>query len=266
MNTDIISRLNDDINNKKNLAVVSIVSSEGSTPRDIGSKMIVYPDKTIYGTIGGGELEHLVIKDAVDCIKKNENKKLVFDLTPSGIDALCMGKVEVLIEVYTWPVRVLILGAGHVALSLSKLLDFLQIPYSVADDRNEFANRDNFLNAADIINDLPHKALKKYPVDENTYIVIVTRGHIYDEKCLRESLNTKACYIGMIGSKSKVKEIFKRLDKEGLYPQRDKRVYSPVGLSLGGKTPNEIAVSIVSEILCVSYKIRPRHMRETVLI
>jgi xanthine dehydrogenase accessory factor len=177
-----------------------------------------------------------------------------------------MGRVEVLIEVYVWPVRVLILGGGHVAVSLSKILDFLEIPYSVADDRSEFANRDNFLHAADIINELPHKALKKYKADDKTYIVIVTRGHSYDESCLRESLKTDACYIGMIGSRSKVKEIFKRLNREKLYPQKDKRVYSPIGLVLGGKTPNEIAISIASEILCVSYKTKPGHMREAALI
>ncbi|MEF3280694.1 MAG: XdhC/CoxI family protein [Elusimicrobiota bacterium] len=261
-NFEIIHRLNEDITNKKTVAVVTIISVSGSTPRDEGSKMLVYADGSICGTIGGGVLEKLAIDEALKCIKDRKNKKVSFNLTPKGIDALCMGKVEIMIEVYSWPFKVVILGGGHVAKSLAKLLDFVSIPYIVVDERKDFANRDNFPGALKIINELPHKSIKKdIIIDSNTYIVIVTRGHLLDKECLIEAIKTDARYIGMIGSRSKVKEIFKELNKKKIYPQKDKRVFSPIGINLGGKTPNEISISIIAEILSVMYNTEIKHMR-----
>ena len=261
-NFDIISKINDDIANKKNIAVVTIISANGSVPREPGAKMIVYEDGKIYGTIGGGRMEKLAIDEAVKCIRKNQNKKVSFDLTPRGIDALCMGKAEIFIEVYVWPVKVYIFGGGHIAKSLSHVFDFLSIPYSVIDERKDITNRDAFKNAVDIINEFPDKSFSKLKIDSNSYIVIVTRGHSLDKDCLVKAIKTEAKYIGMIGSRAKVKEIFNILNKKGIYPQRDKRVFSPIGINTGGKTPDEIAISIVAEIIAVSNNARVAHMRD----
>lgn len=261
---DVITKLNEDIKNRRTVALVTIISVTGSTPQNSGSKMLVYPDGSIFGTIGGGKFEYLTIKQALKAIKEGKNAKVTFDLTPAAMGALCMGRAEVLIEVYKFPIKIVILGAGHVAKSLSILLDYISFPYVVVDERTEFANRNNFPNAVSIINKLPYKAMKDVDIDKDTYIVIMTPDHRMDRECLIQAIKTDACYIGMIGSKNKVGEIFKDLNKKKIYPQKDKRIYSPIGLSIGGKTPQEISISIVSEILSVFYNSKIKHMRDIV--
>lgn len=255
---NIIKILSDAISERKNLAFVTVISSDGSTPRESGSKMIVYENGSIDGTIGGGELEALTIRKAQECIKKGESGKFSFELTPNGIGALCMGKIEVFIDVYKTPLKVFICGAGHVAKQLARVLSIAGFPYSVADDRKDFACKENFPEAFEIINEFPDKAFKKAKIDNETYVVIMTRGHMLDSECLMEAVKTNACYIGMIGSHSKVKAIISDLKKKGI--EIDSRVYSPIGLDLGGKTPGEIAISVVAEILKIHYGRSAKHM------
>jgi len=259
MEENIIKLLNDAIEQKKNIAFITVISVDGSTPRGTGSKMIVYEDGKIAGTIGGGSFEAMAIKKAVECIKKGESGKFTFELTPKGIGALCMGKMEIFIDVYKSPLKVFICGGGHVAKKLAKVLTIAGIPYYVADERKEFANKENFPDAIEIINEFPDKALKKVKIDKDFYIVIMTRGHILDKECLIEAIKTSAKYIGMIGSTSKVKVIFSELKKKGI--KIDKRIYSPIGLNIGGKTPGEIAVSVTAEILKIHYGNDGKHMK-----
>jgi xanthine dehydrogenase accessory factor len=138
-------------------------------------------------------------------------------------------------------------------------------PYLVADDRKEFANAERFPQALAIINEFPNKAVASAGVDKDTYVVIVTRGHSLDRECLEAVLPTSAAYIGMIGSADKVREIFRLMGKKKLYPLKDKRVHSPIGLNLGGKTPGEIAVSVLAEIIKTHYKRDGAQMRVTTL-
>ncbi|MEW5951504.1 MAG: XdhC/CoxI family protein [Elusimicrobiota bacterium] len=258
MEENIIKILSDAISERKNAAFITIISSGGSTPRDAGSKMIVYENGSIAGTIGGGKIEALAIKTALDCLRKGEGGKFVFDLTPKGIGMACMGKVEIFIDIYKTPLKVFICGGGHVAKQLAKVLDIAGFPYAVADDREEFANKNNFPGAYEIINEFPDKAFKKAKIDSDTYVVIMTRGHMLDAECLIEAVKTKAAYIGMIGSASKVRTVMSDLKKKGV--KIDKRVYSPIGLDLGGKTPGEIAVSVAAEILKIHYGRSGNHM------
>lgn len=260
MEENVIKALNDAISERKNVAFVLVISVDGSTPRNEGSKMLVYEDGSIVGTIGGGSFEALAIKKAIECIKKGESGKFLFELTPKGIGALCMGKMEVFIDVYKTPFKVFIFGAGHVAQKLANVLSIAGFPYIVSDDRKEFANRENFPQALEIVNEFPHKAFKKLKITEDDYIVIMTRGHSLDKECLIEALKTKAKYIGMIGSTSKVKTILAELKKKGY--KIDERVYAPIGLELGGKTPGEIAISVTAEILKLHYNTKACHMRE----
>jgi xanthine dehydrogenase accessory factor len=257
---NIIKILNRAIEERKSAAFVTVISVDGSTPRESGAKMIVYENGSIDGTIGGGSFEALAIRKAVECLKKGVGGKFIFDLTPKGIGALCMGKMEIFIDVYKAPLKVFILGGGHVAKKVAEVLDVAGFPYFIADERKEFANRNNFPNAIEIINEYPNKSFKKALIDEDTYIVIMTRGHILDKECLIEAVKTKAKYIGMIGRADKVKQIMDSLKKKGI--KIDDRVYSPIGLDLGGKTPGEIAVSVISEIIKIRYNKTGRHMRD----
>ena len=277
---NIIKMLSEAIDAGRNAAFVTVISVGGSTPRESGAKMLVYSDGSIEGTVGGGTIEALAIRRAVECIKKGESGKFIFDLKPKGnafasvtskasgqqvtnTGMLCMGKMEVYIDVYKNPFKVLILGAGHVGLKIAEACRLAGYPYLIADDRKEFANAERYPGALAIINEMPHKAVAKAGVDKDTYVVIVTRGHFLDKECLEAAMPTPAPYIGMIGSADKVREIFRRLGQKKLYPLKDKRVHSPIGLNLGGKTPGEIAVSVLAEIIKIHYKRDGRHMRVT---
>jgi len=251
---NLIKMLSEAIDSGRSAAFVTVISVGGSTPREAGAKMLVYPDGSIEGTVGGGSIEAMTIKQAVECLKKGAGGKFVFDLKPGGnTGMICMGKMEVYIDVYKNALKVLILGGGHVGVKIAEACLLAGYPYIAADDRKEFANAERFPGALEIINEAPHKAVALAAPDKDTYVVIVTRGHALDRECLEAVMRTPAAYIGMIGSKDKVGEIFRLLGKKKLYPLKDPRVHSPVGLNLGGKTPGEIAVSVLAEIMKVHY-------------
>jgi xanthine dehydrogenase accessory factor len=252
---NIIKMLSEAIDSGRSAAFVTVISVGGSTPREAGAKMLVYENGGIEGTVGGGTMEALTIKKAVDCIKKGEGGKFTFELKPGGNTGMvCMGEMEVYIDIYKNPLKVLILGGGHVGVKIAEACRLAGYPYLVADDRKEFANCERFPQALSIINEVPHKAVKSAGIDKDTYVVIVTRGHSLDRECLEAVMPTKAAYIGMIGSADKVREIFRLLGKKKLYPLRDARVHSPIGLNLGGKAPGEIAVSVMAEIIKAHYR------------
>ncbi|MEA3306272.1 MAG: XdhC/CoxI family protein [Elusimicrobiota bacterium] len=246
----------------EDVALATIVSTKGSTPRGITSKMLIYPDGSIKGSVGGGPIEALVIKKAIDCLKKGESGKFNFDLTADGnTEMLCSGKAEVFIEVYKKAFRIIVLGAGHVSLKLSEAFDVAGYSYIIVDDRAEYTSEERFPNASKILVQEPYKAFDSLKPDNNTYIVIVTRGHSSDKECLLASMKSKAAYIGMIGSKSKVANTFKDLKEKKMDPLKDERVFSPIGLNLGGETPGEIAISVLSQIMTVHYKKDAKHMK-----
>jgi len=259
---DVIRLFAEAIDAGADAALVSVVSMQGSTPRDAGARMIVYADGSSAGTVGGGTLEALCIRDAVKAIREGASRKAVYDLKPEGTGMICMGRVEVFIDVQVRELSILILGAGHVGEKVAEVAAAAGIPYDVADDRAEFANRERFPAASRILVERPDRALASAKPDERTHVVIVTRGHELDKECLAAALKTKAAYIGMIGSRHKVPITFKKLQRKGLRPGKDPRVYAPVGLDVGGKTPGAIAVSIVAEILKVRHRRSGRHMRE----
>lgn len=260
---NLIKLLAEAIDSGRGAAFVTVISVDGSTPREAGTKMLVYSDGAIEGTVGGGAIEALAIKRALECIRNGEGGKFVFDLKPEGNTGMtCMGRMEVFIDVYKNPFKVLILGAGHVGIKIAEACRLAGYPYMVADDRREFANAERFPGALAVITEQPQKAVKAAGVDAETYVVIVTRGHSLDRECLEAVMRTPAAYIGMIGSGDKVAEMFRKMAKKKLYPLKDKRVHSPIGLNLGGKAPGEIAVSVISEIIKVHYGRDAAHMRD----
>ena len=259
---NIIKVLGEAMDCGKGVAFVTVISVDGSTPREAGAKMLVFEDSSTEGTVGGGTLEALVTRQASACIRNGAGGKFVFDLKPGGnTGMICMGRAEVFIDVYKSPLKILVLGAGHVGVKIARAAGLAGYPCTIIDDRPEFANRERFPDASDIIVKQPHKAIALAGVDESTYIVIVTRGHALDRECLEAAMKTRAAYIGMIGSAGKVRENFRLAAKKGPDPLKDPRVYSPIGLNLGGKTPGEIAVSVIAQIVMLHYKKDGKHMR-----
>lgn len=327
----------------QDVVLATIVSQSGSTPRTAGTRMIILPDSSIVGTIGGGVVEARVIEAAADVRHSGDPKTLAFDLSRTGrqddLDVICGGRLTVIME----PIRstpentslygdrylylrqgvpsmvissiadtrqvetplerclitdgmivrgsfskpesilkhltllaakqrtpfpadvegrqflvdppfacgtVFIFGAGHVSLQIARLTGMVNFRTVVLDDREAFANRKRFPNADEVIVlENFENAFEGVSIDPDAYIVIVTRGHSHDKTVLAQALGTQAGYIGMIGSRAKRDTIFRQLEAEGFSRDALDSVRSPVGLDIKAETPEEIAISIIAELI-----------------
>jgi xanthine dehydrogenase accessory factor len=231
-------------------ALVTIIAADHSTPRGVGTKMLVRPDNSIIGTIGGGAVEAEAIRMAIEVIKTGKTQKRQFNLIPGESPGMiCGGEMEVFVERIAPVPTVYIFGAGHISSILAKISKLLRFTVVVIDDRKDYANKERFPDADRILVDDFDQAFSKLTIDKQSYIVIVTRGHHYDELVLRKAIHTPAGYVGMIGSKSKVKTVFNNLRASGVENKLIERVHSPIGLDINAETPEEIAVSIIAEII-----------------
>lgn len=233
-------------------ALVTIVSTSGSTPREEGAKMLVRADGSILGTIGGGSLEAQVCQQAIEVIRQGKPQRLNFRLKEGEEPGMiCGGDVEVFIEPILSSPTLYIFGGGHISLPLAKIGKLLGFKIAVIDDRAEFANPQRFPEADLTLAEDFKKAFPQLKIDKASYIAIVTRGHQYDELVLEWAVGTKAKYIGMIGSKTKNKAIFSHLLAKGFSQELLDKVHAPIGLEIYAQTPEEIALSIMAEIVKV---------------
>lgn len=263
MERKIMESIVEGIKENRRMALVTITKSEGSTPGKEGSMMSVDPEGTILGTVGGGKVEKTLIEEAVECIHNNQSKTFQHDLSASAeLGMVCGGRVEGYIKVFGTSRKLLIAGGGHVALELYQLANFLKYDTIIFEDREEFGNWERFPKASQIILGDVAENLSAFPVDSNSYIILVTRGHRYDEEALKAVVNREAAYIGMIGSKSKAKRTLDHLLEEGYDAEKLHKVYSPTGIALGGDTPEEIALSIMAEIQKIACHGELVHMKE----
>jgi xanthine dehydrogenase accessory factor len=230
--------------------LATVISSRGSVPRKAGTKMIIKEDGSLVGSIGGGNVEQAVQERALEVMKSGEAQMINLDLTGSGEEAwmICGGKLDVFLEPILPAETLYLFGAGHLSQSTAAVAKMLGLRVVVIDPRPEYSNKDRFPDADSLIVEEYDNAFSKLNVDENSYIVIYTPGHVSDEKCLQFAVGTAAKYVGMIGSKKKVKEIKDRLRKKGVSQQQLDEVYAPIGLEINAQTPEEIAVSILAEI------------------
>ena len=230
--------------------LATVISSRGSVPRKAGTKMLIKGDGTLVGSIGGGNVEQAVQEKALDVMKSGEPQMMHFDLTGKGEEAwmICGGQLDVFLEPILPAETLYLFGAGHLSQSTAALAKMLGLRVVVIDPRPEYNNKDRFPDADSLVVEEYDNAFSKLDVDENGYIVIYTPGHVSDEKCLQFAVGTAARYVGMIGSKKKVKEIKERLCKKGVSQQQLDEVHAPIGLEINAQTPEEIAVSILAEI------------------
>ena len=246
------------IDRSEAIALVTIVETKGSTPREIGAKILVNKNGLVAGTIGGGITEARVIEEAKQALKEGKGKLLDYHLTKeqAALDegAICGGEMKVFIDILQPKEEVLIFGAGHIAVCLSKLAKTVGFKVTIIDDREEFANQDRFPEADKIIAEETEKALTHLKITPSTYIIIVTRGHLKDEEVLGSVIRSGATYIGMIGSRKKNATVFQRLTKKGISQEELDKVHTPIGIDINAETPEEIAVSIMAEIIQVRRK------------
>lgn len=245
----VMKRVLEKVENGIEAAIVSITKSSGSTPRQIGTTMGVFEDRSIVGTIGGGALENRVMDLALDAIEKGESIAHHLPLDSEGIKMVCGGDVDIFIDVFKKRPRLLISGGGHVGYELYRAASLLDFDIIVFDDREEFLNEERFPLAKELILGPMHENLKKYKMDEDTYIVIVTRGHSLDQECLEAVVGTKVKYIGAMGSKRKVIIMMDNLKESGYSNEELNKIYAPIGLDIATNKPSEIAISILGEIL-----------------
>ncbi len=233
----------------KAFALATIVQSAGSSPQKEGAKMLVKADGSVVGTLGGGCIEAEVIQSALMAIKDGLPRTIPFQLTEKHGGLVCGGRILVYIEPIGPEPHILILGAGHVGKSLSAIAKFAGFRVTVADDREEYANANNLPDASDILVSDFENVFSKASLDRNTYIVIATRGHNNDLEALKGALKTEAGYIGLLGSKRKKALLFDNLRKGGFSKDDINRVITPVGLPIGSVSPEEIAISIMAQII-----------------
>jgi xanthine dehydrogenase accessory factor len=235
-------------------ALVTVVSASGSTPREEGAKMLVRLDGSIFGTIGGGSLEAQVIKEAVKVIKQAKPKRLHMSLTAKEaeeVGMICGGELEVFIEPILTTPALYIFGGGHIALALARMGKLVGFNITVIDDRAEFTHAERFPEADVILAEDFTQSFPRVKIDKSSYIVIVTHGHQHDEVVLEWAVGTPAKYIGMIGSKTKNETIYSHLLAKGITREQLDRVHAPIGLEIEAQTPEEIAVSILAELIKV---------------
>ncbi len=238
------------------VALVTILEAKGSTPQKAGAKMVVSHDGRLRGTVGGGCVEAEVLWRARQAIENRKSEILSYDYNADEEEngLICGGSVTVFVEPVIPAPRIFMVGAGHVAMPLSKIAKLAGFEVIVLDDRVKYANRERFPEA-DVVEAGPiPEVAAKFSYGDNAYVVIVTRGHTSDEEALRTFIQYDTAYLGLIGSVAKIEKIFGRLERDGVSREKLERVHSPIGLDLGGSSPGEIAVSIVAELVAVRHQ------------
>ncbi|MBI2956932.1 MAG: XdhC family protein [Acidobacteria bacterium] len=235
-------------------ALATIVHTAGSIPSFQSSKMLVRDDGSIFGTVGGGCVEAEVWAAAREVMEEEKPRKLSFNLNADpryDIGLTCGGTLEIYIEPVLARPTCYVFGAGHVGYFTARVAALAGFSLVVCDDRPQFANRERFPDAASLHADEWEKIFAQLEPNEFSYLVIATRGHKDDMRVLRWAVTTRARYIGLIGSQRKVLSIYKVLKEEGVPREKLERVHAPIGIEIGALTPEEIAVSIVAEMIAV---------------
>ena len=256
MNQEVFAALAEALERGEEVALVTIVSSTGSTPQRVGAKMLVYADGRTVGTIGGGCYENDAFWKAREAIAARRPVNVRFELNDDFAQEtglVCGGQMEVFIEPVEASPEVYVFGAGHVGYWVAKMAHDVGFRVHVVDDREKFANSERFGPDIDVlVEDIP-AWLEQHTLPPTSYSVVVTRGHRHDLETMRGLLRTPLRYLGLIGSKAKVKRIFDMLRDEGVSPDVLRPVHAPIGLDIGAITPQEIAVSIVAELIAVKH-------------
>lgn len=253
MNSQIFQTLSQIEKIGKPVVLCTIIETHGSTPRHEGSKMLVFPDGKILGTIGGGEVEQRVIHTALEALEERKPRRVKYSMVDpeKGDPGVCGGQLEIFVEPVLPKNRLVVIGAGHVGREVAFLGRWLGFYVVLFDDRPEFYQAESVPNADQYLSGDIENFLNETIFDFWTYVVLTTRNVEMDIDILPEVLKNDTAYIGVIGSKKRWETTKKSLVKMGLPEEQLNRIYSPIGLDLNAETPREIALSILSEIIMV---------------
>ena len=257
---DVLNFAAQKVSEGNKVALVTVTGTRGSSPASPGQMMAVLPDGTSTGTVGGGATEHKVINEAVEAIKNNRTVfSLSIDHAENGM--VCGGSMEVFGNIIGSGTGLCIFGGGHIAQSLAKMATQAGFYVTVIEDRPEFEKEFDCVN---YIISKPEDYGKTGALQLTDYAVICTRGHSTDDIALHYCISHNIKYIGMIGSKSKVTELFNKLENEGVSKTELDRIYAPVGLDIAGTIPAEIAAAILAELLLIKNNGKLRHKKSQI--
>lgn len=220
------------------VALATLVRGADGGAGNAGAKLFARGDGSVVGSLGSAELDAAAVEEAFGLMAHGRNKYVV-----------AADGSEYFVEAYTTPPQLVLCGGGHVSKSIAPLAKTVGFRVFVTDDREEFANAERFPEADIIVAKKPEDALAELPINPNTFIVVATRGHRYDNVALAAAARTAAGYVGLLGSKRKIIMIYEDLLRMGISPERVRELRAPIGLDIGARTPEEIAVSVVSEVL-----------------
>jgi len=256
VNKEVFAAVADALDRGEPAALVTIVSTTGSTPQRVGAKMLVFGDGRIVGTIGGGCYENDAFWKAREAITNRKPQLVHYELDDDFAQEtglVCGGQMDVYIEPIEPSPELYIVGAGHVGFHLGRLAHEVGFRVHVVDDREKFANRERFPGAVEIVVDDIPAWINRTALPAHAYAVVVTRGHTNDLEALRALAPRELRYLGLIGSRAKVARIYEQLEETGLSSDALKHVHAPIGLDIGAVTPQEIAVSILAELIAVKH-------------
>jgi xanthine dehydrogenase accessory factor len=267
VNQEVFAAVVDALDRGEPAALVTIVSTTGSTPQRVGAKMLVFADGRTVGTIGGGCYENDAFWKARESIKTRRPELVRYELSDDFAQEtglICGGQMEVYIEPIEPSPELYIIGAGHVGFHLARLAADVGFRVHIVDDREKFANAERFPTAVEVVVDDIPSWIDRANLPVHAYAVIVTRGHTNDLEALRVLAPRELRYVGLIGSRAKVARIYEALVADRMPPGALERVHAPIGLDIGAVTPQEIAVSILAELIAVKHgKENPAAMRWT---
>jgi len=238
---DLIARVNELLENGQNLCLATVVASQ-SVEIPPASKAIVLGDGSVESDLNIPHLEPAIRDRALVAINRKQNG--VFEIDEG---------IRVFFNILSPEARLLICGAGHIAVPLARFANDVGFSVTVLDDRSDFARPSRFPGSATITEDFSI-ALRDMPLGPSTYVVIITRGHEHDVDCLVEILPKETAYVGLIGSRRRVAFVLQWLEEKGFSSHQLENVFTPIGLPIGAESPEEIALCIVSELVCVRRK------------
>ncbi len=243
----------DALQNNKPAALATVVKTRGASPRNVGAKMLVFADGSIVGSVGGGEMELRIITTAKEVLADGQARYIDMTLSNDkrGDPMICGGEMEIFVEPLITTPTLVVVGAGHIGAAVAQLGKTLGFHVVVLDDRPEFVTPENMPYADErIAGDIVAK-IRDLNITPRTFIVLVTRAHTLDTALLNAIVDKPAAYIGMLGSKRRVITVVDNLKKQGVSEAALARVHAPIGVEIHAETPQEIAVSIMAEIIAV---------------
>jgi xanthine dehydrogenase accessory factor len=250
----ILAAISEAVNGGSSVVLATIVETEGSVPRHAGAKMVVHADGSAVGTVGGGTVEDAIRIDALTALQRRESELRHYTLQDPqrGDPGVCGGTMTVYLEPYMTPHTVFVIGAGHVGRAVVDLAHWLGYRTVAVDDRAELVTTEAMPYADILFAGSVPDAVAAHPITENTSVVVVTRSHDLDAQITPLLLETPARYVGVMGSERRWEATRGFLDDTGVHEDALERIHNPIGLDIGAETVEEIAVSIMSEIIAAN--------------